>query len=67
MTVSLENCKLANKLKYKRETQDVLGRWFYPSQEFRIFFKNYLDGRIGFFLGMESDGDVKFFSPGAPI
>ena len=51
----------------KRETQDALGRWFYPSQKFRIFFKNIPDSRIGFFLGMESGGDVKFFSPGAPV
>ena len=50
-----------------RETQDALGRWFYPSQKFRIFFKNNPDSRIGFFLGMESGGDVKFFSPGAPV
>ena len=50
-----------------RETQDALGRWFYPSQKFRIFFKNNPDSRIGFFLGMESGGDVKFYSPGAPV
>ena len=52
---------------FTRETQDALGRWFYPSQKFRIFFKNIPDSRIGFFLGMESGGDVKFFSLGAPI
>ena len=30
-------------------------------------FWNIPDSRIGFFLGMESGGDVKFFSPGAPV
>ena len=30
-------------------------------------FENILDSRMGFFLGMESDGDVKLFSPGAPV
>ena len=52
---------------HERETQDALGRWFYPLQKFRIFLKNNLDSRIGFFLGMESGGDVKFYSPGAPV
>ena len=28
-------------------------------------FKNIPDSRMGFFLGMESGSDVKFFSPGA--
>ena len=41
----------------KRETQDALGCWFYPSQ----------NSRIGFFLGMESGSDVKFFSLGSPV
>ena len=54
-------------IKYKREGQDALRRWFYPSQKIRIFFKNILNSRIGFFLGMESGGDVKFYSPGAPV
>ena len=34
---------------------------------FRIFSKNIPDSRIGLFLGMESGGDVKFYSPGAPV
>ena len=51
----------------KRETQDALGRWFYPSQKLRIFLKNIPDSRIGFFLGMKLGGDVKFYSPGAPV
>ena len=44
----------------KRETQDALGRWFYPSLKFRIFFKNITDSRKMFLLGMEPGGDVKF-------
>ena len=47
-----------------RETQDTLGRWFYPSQKFRRFLKDIPDSRIGFFLGMKLGGDVKFYSPG---
>ena len=29
--------------------------------------RNIPDSRKGFFLGMESGGDVKFFSPGGPV
>ena len=54
-------------IRLEREGQDALWRWFYPSQKFRIFFKNNPDSRIGFFLGTESGGDVKFYSPGAPV
>ena len=32
-----------------------------------IFFKNIPDSRIGLFLGMESGGDAKFYSPGSKI
>ncbi len=51
---------------FVREGQDAQRRWFYPSQKFRIFFKNIPDIRMRFLLGMESGGDVKFFSLGAP-
>ena len=43
----------------EREWQDVLGRWFYPSQKFRIIFKNILVSRKRFFLGLESGGDFR--------
>ena len=55
------------KTKLKREGQDAQRRWFYPSQKFRIFLKNIPDIRMRFLLGMESGGDVKFFSPGGPV
>ena len=44
-----------------------MGLWFKPSQKFRIFFKNIPGIRMGLFLGMESGGDVKFYSPGAHV
>ena len=50
-----------------REGQDAQRRWFYSSQKFRIFFKHIPDIRMRFLLGMESGGDVKFFSPGGPV
>ena len=36
-------------------------------RKIRKFLRNIPDSRMGFFLGMESGGDVKFFSPGAPV
>ena len=40
---------------------------FSPRKNSGYFFKNIPDSRIGLFLGMESGGDVKFYSPGAPV
>ena len=41
----------------------TFGLCFKPSQKFRIFIKFILDSRIG----IKSGGDVKFYSPGAPV
>ena len=36
---------------------------FGPRKNKRYFWKSILDSRIGFFLGMESGGDVKCLAP----